>query len=190
MFNTIVLNFGYVEDSCPFNWVFTCKDGFSTRYEAAQSLAMDLFEAWRDSYDYQNSHPAQNIKDCCLKFKEDAENKWCAKCGTNLKPKEELLYEEFEEWLRNNHGSNYDDWDGTSYFGNGEGHWDANTEAIFGLIEEKTVIIRCAEKILPIALYGKGLGKDYDNGVIKKLHKTLDIFIQSIEDNEASICIG
>lgn len=188
MFNTIILNFGYVEDSCPFNWVFTCEEGFLSRYEAVQSLAMDLFEAYRDSNEFQNRKESITLKKCCLKFKEDAENKWCAKCGTCLNPDTDGLYEEFEEWLRKHHGSNYNEWDGNSYFGNGQGEWNI-ADSLYGISEKKTVEIHYAEKILPCALHGKGLGKDYDDGIIEYclFNTTLDKFKQSVEDNEASI---
>lgn len=188
MFNTIIINFGHVEDSCPFNWVFSCEEGFLTRLEAAQSLAMDLFEAYRDSYEYTKRKELTVYKECCIKAKEDVENNFCPKCSVHLKQEPEVLYEEFEEWLRKHHGSNYDDWDGSSYFGNRQGEWNI-ADSIYGLLEKKTVNIRYAEKILPVLLHGKGLGKDYDDGVVSTIHTTLEVFKESVEDNEASIWI-
>lgn len=189
MFNKIILNYGYVESSCPFIWVFSCRGpGFSTRYDAAQSLALDFLKAYKESFEYSKRKDSSVFKKCCIKAKKDVENKFCPKCAKSLEIQSDLSYEDIEEWLRQNSNTNYDDWEASSFFGCSYGTWDVSDD-IIGLSGENMVDIRYAEKILPALLHGIGLGDEFDLGIVEDLlhNTTLEKFKQSVEDNDASI---
>jgi hypothetical protein len=78
MIQAIALRFGYVESAALSWFVFQPEIAFKTKKEAFHSLAEYLYQRFME---YQYHAP----KDCCSFSAEDPENKFCPKCGNELR---------------------------------------------------------------------------------------------------------
>lgn len=94
MIKCIVLHFGYVETSRAGSLIFTTEGNFTTRFEALQSLALDLYRQ------YKVEHPSR-YKKCCRrsqeKFGQEVSN-FCAICGQDLQDLS-IDFLEYKDWL-------------------------------------------------------------------------------------------
>lgn len=177
MIKNIILNFGNVESSQPFYWIFTRQNGLPTRFEAAHSLAVDYLQAYfDDEYDGPNLAKNKRIKPCCKANKENKDY-YCKACGNNLSAYEDTFdIEVFEHWLYISSSANMDESRVVTLFDEGS-NWlfcDNNGKKFFDLKEEESLIIYHAERIIPFLLWEDTVPEPNSSGAI---------VLQAISDN-------
>lgn len=158
MIKFIILNFGYVEDSHPYSWIYEHRIGFGTKFGAALSLAADYYQA------YIEQHPLEKMPECCIEAHKN-NDKFCKNCG---KPKYERLdldpfVEPYQEWLIENSKANMDESEVVNYF-DGNSNW-CSLNPPYGITKENSLYIGAADKILIGLLYKVGLGNDVDEDI-------------------------
>ncbi len=90
---TLVLNFGYVENSCLAYMPWTSTDG----YKDAKDAVLDLAAFLKEQYFINNK---VKLKKCCEATKnKDATAKFCSKCGVGIADAE-FDSEHFCDWLQ------------------------------------------------------------------------------------------
>jgi hypothetical protein len=143
MFKTILLNFGFAEDSsiAYIPMTFTGK-GFKDRAEAILSLAEYLKKKFLGDF--------ERLDSCCKQYVEQSK-KFCADCGRNL-CEEEFDFYEFEAFLKglpsltnDSYGFSWDD-------SQGETIWTPNVDMVDFCKSKNTLVVISAEKILRLAL--------------------------------------
>lgn len=76
MFSHIMLSCGYAETSTVSWSIWSCNQEFASIKEAITSLALDLYESYKDLL------PDPGHKDCCEQAKK-TDAKYCPECGEN-----------------------------------------------------------------------------------------------------------
>jgi hypothetical protein len=182
----IVLNFGYVESSYPFSWIFQHEsDGFETKFEAAKSLALEYYNA------YVDQHGDTQINECCL-FALKESDKYCKSCGKKISVIEDdmSISEPYRDWLMEICDKNMNDCSVSEHFIYTS--WLYNVSPI-GLIltEENSLFIGEADKVLTGLLYDElkdYLNKDILMGVLG--NTTFEKFKASFDKEEGPDIYG
>jgi hypothetical protein len=153
----IILNFGYVEDSHAYSWIYEDRIGFETKFEAALSLAVDYYHAYLGRY-----KQTVKLKQCCIENKLTKDN-FCKTCGYNLTSDDEFNSEEYKEWLIVNSEKNMDGNEIVNYF-DGCSNW-CSLDPPYGITKENSLYIGNADKILIGLLYKTGLDNNIDENI-------------------------
>lgn len=176
----IILNFGYVESSYPFSWIFEHRQGFNTKFEAAQSLALEYFSIYNEKY------PETQLDECCIKANEN-KDKFCKQCGTNILSLIENLSEgfaeEYKNWLNSNCTSNHDECDISDHFSS-YSNWNCMNPP-YGITIDNSLYIGQAEKILTGLLYehvNEDKKQDIDEEIFNRTN--FDKFKLSFDKND------
>lgn len=185
MIKFIILNFGYVEDSHPYSWIYEHRTGFETKFEAALSLASDYFQA------YIENNPLEKMPECCVETNKN-NDKFCKNCG---KPKYEGLdlepfVEYYRDWLIESSEKNMDGSEVVNYFDNCSSWSSLNPP--YGITEENSLYIGVADKILIGLLYKTGLEDYIDQDIaVEILNRTdFDKFKASFEKEDGPDIYG
>jgi hypothetical protein len=185
MIKFIILNFGYVEDSHPYSWIYEHEVGFETKFEAALSLAADYYQA------YAEGHPLEKMPKCCVETNKN-NDKFCKNCG---KPKYEALdlepfAEFYRDWLIEFSERHMDGSEVVSYFED-HSNW-CSLNPPYGITKENSLYIGAADKILIGLLYKTGLGDHVDEDIAYEIlsRTDLDKFKASFEEEDGPHIYG
>jgi hypothetical protein len=182
MIKFIILNFGYVENSHPYSWIYEHRIGFKTKFEAALSLAKDYYEAYLEKY------PQDKLKECCIKAKKDKDN-YCKKCGHYL-GLEESFSESYKNWLINISEKDMDGSEVVNYF-DMMSNW-CSLNPPYGITKKNSLYISSAEKILTGLLYKTGLESHVDEDIEQEIlgNTDFDRFKASFEKDDGPDIYG
>lgn len=186
MIKNIILNFGHVESSQPFYWIFTRENGLDTRFEAAHSLAVDYLAAYfDDEYDGPDLAGNKQIKICC-RINKEREDSYCRECGNNLSTyKDYFDIEAFEQWLYDNSKANMDESRVVQLFDE-DSNWsfcDDDGKKFFDLKEKESLIIYNAERIIPFLLWEDTIPEPDSPGaiVLQAVSENIDYYKDTYE---------
>lgn len=150
------MNFGYVESSHPYSWIYEHRVGFETKFEAALSLAADYYQA------YIENHPPEKMSECCIEVHKN-NDKFCKNCGERKKIDPDPFSEFYREWLIENSEKNMDGSEVVNYFDNCSNWCSLNPP--YGINKENSLYIGAADKILIGLLYKTDLGDNVDEDI-------------------------
>lgn len=176
----IILNFGYVESAHPYSWIFKHNIGFQTKFEAAQSLALEYYHV------YNEKHPITQIKECCLSAQKNNDN-FCKDCGYRIS---QLTYdlvfaEKYKDWLWENCKAEHNESEVSEYFSD-YSDWRYVTNEPFDITKENSLYIGSAERVLTGLLYDTGLQSYCDEDILSEIlsNTTPEKFKISFEKEE------